>query len=186
MYHKVSSEIDKEIFNKLWGEACIEKGFELESTSSHSALFLIYNKEKSPIGTVELIPYENVENNAEKVFPFSSLDMIKQNPTEVFEIDKVSLLKKYRGSNLKKILNIIYSYAVDNDYTYGITLLEPLFYRSLKTFYKIPIKRVTKEKIFYKGDYVIPSIIDFGIVKSNVKDYKWFLKINENDLAIMK
>jgi hypothetical protein len=111
-------------------------------------LYLICNDDGVPIGTVELIPYENVNNNADMVFPFYSLDIVKENPAKIFEIDKVSLSQKHRGSNIKKILKTIYTYALKNEYTHGIMLLEPLFYRALRTFYKLPITKATNEKNF--------------------------------------
>jgi hypothetical protein len=35
------------------------------------------------------------------------------------------------------------------------------------------------KKIFYKGDYVIPSIIDFDTVNTNVSKYKWTITIDQ-------
>jgi hypothetical protein len=178
LFSQVNSENDKKKFNAIWEEVCKEKGFECEPTSSRSDLFLIYS-DKIAIGTVELVPYENNKNIADSVFPFYSIDVVKDHPSKIFEIDKVAILKKYRGSNISKIFSIIYTYALENRCTHGIMLLEPIFYRALRIFYRIPIKRVTKEKIFYKGDYVVPSIIDFIRIKKNISDFNWALKIKE-------
>lgn len=185
LYIQVITKNEEAIFNKLWEESCIEKGYEFESTSSNSELFLIYKNEDKPIGTVECVPYDKSDNNCNKVFPFHSLEIVNQNPTKIFEIDKVSLLKNERGPHLSKILEVIYTYAVYNNYSYGIALLEPVFFRALKIFYKLPLESVTEEMIFYKGDNVIPSIINFEIIKSNIQGFEW-IRFNKRKTVLAK
>lgn len=171
MFRQVFTENEKKIFISLWEEACIEKGYEMEPFNPDSSLYLILNSKDNPIGTLECIPY--LRRLEDELFCFQLLDLVKRDPSKVFIIDKVCLTKKERGANIRKVFDAIYNYSKLNNYSYGIALLEPNFYRSLKIFYKLPINRVTKEKLFYKGDYVVPSIIDIEMVRGNFMKYEW-------------
>jgi len=49
-----------------------------------------------------------------------------------------------------------------------------MFYKALRNVYKIPLKAVG-EKIYYKGDYVIPALINPKEIYQNKKNYCWIL-----------
>ena len=96
---------------------------------------------------------------------------VTTNIDRIVEIDKIALTKAFRGENIDKVLYIISNYTKHNNFRYGIGLMEPIFYKAMKIFYKIPITQLSK-KVFYKGDWVIPVLIDCEYTHKNPGEFK--------------
>ena len=172
MYIEVDQKNDNQLntFNRIWIECWNEKGYELEFTP-HSDKFIILDENGKGIGTTEFIKYNIGKNACEEVYSYKDLVQVKNNIDRIVEIDKIALSKTFRGKNVEKILYIIYKYTKDNNIPIGIGLMEPIFYKAMKLFYKIPITKLSKKK-FYKGDWVIPVIIDVEYIHNNPQEFK--------------
>lgn len=164
------NQIQLEEFNRIWIECWKEKGYELEFTLDSDKI-IILDEEEQGIGTVEFIKYRVGQNACEEVYPFHDLIEVKTNIDRVVEIDKIALTKTFRGQNIDKVLYIISKYTKENNLRYGIGLMEPVFYKAMKMFYKIPITKLSK-KVFYKGDWVIPVLIDCEYTHINPSEFK--------------
>ncbi|PPA85180.1 hypothetical protein C4A76_16430 [Brevibacillus laterosporus] len=80
-------------------------------------------------------------------------------PQDTIEVDKVSILKEHRSTqNLAKILRLFFIHAQENNPEKYISLIEPNFFHHLKDQLQFPVEAMS-DKIFYKGDYIIPMII---------------------------
>jgi hypothetical protein len=181
MFFKINNKNEEqlEIFNKIWIECWKEKGYELEFTETADR-FIIQDDKGNNFGTVEFIKYINGQNNCEQVFNFNAIPEIIQFSDQVIEIDKISILKNYRGKNIERLFYSIYNYSIEHNIKYGIGLIEPLFYKTLKLFYKFPIFKLSKQ-VFYKGDWVIPIIFKFEYFNKDKESYTW-IKSLEKDL----
>jgi hypothetical protein len=175
MYLKVDSMALLNSFNQIWMECWLEKGYVLENENGPSDRYLIKNSTGQQIGTIEFKPYNlDLSNNINTVFPFHEIDEIAINPRSVIEIDKVAILKQYRGKNLDRLLSLFVHYSEKNHISHCVVLLERMFSKALRNVYKIPLKAVG-DKIYYKGDYVIPAIIYPQEIYQNKKNYSWIL-----------
>ncbi|CAG9607781.1 hypothetical protein [Pseudoneobacillus rhizosphaerae] len=180
MYIKVDSVALLNHFNQIWMECWLEKGYFLENENSLTDRYIITDIEERKVGTIEFKPYSlDPKNNINTVFPFHELESIVKETDSVIEIDKVAILKEFRGKNLDRLLSLFVHYTEDHDINYCVVLLERIFYKALKNVYKIPLEAVG-EKIYYKGDYVIPAIVCPKEIYQNKKDYKWIVSINQN------
>lgn len=182
MHIKVDQENQNQLdtFNHIWIECWNEKGYELEF-NQNSDKFIILDENGKVIGTTEFIKYEIGKNFCEDIYPFKDLQQIKNNHNRVIEIDKIALTKKFRGKNVQEILYTIYKYAQENNIQFAIGLMEPIFYKAMKLFYKMPITKLSRKK-FYKGDWVIPVIIDCEYVLNNSQEYKWVSKLDDTSV----
>ncbi|GKU83600.1 hypothetical protein [Niallia sp. NCCP-28] len=175
LYIKVDSFALLNEFNQIWMECWLEKGYGLENWDDPTDRYLITDVHKQKVGTVEFKPYTlDSANNINKVYPFHEIDSIKENPDLAVEIDKVAILKQYRGKNLDRLLSVFVHYSEYHHIEYCVVLLERVFYKALKNVYKIPLNSVS-EKIYYKGDYVIPAIIYPKEIYENKEKYRWLV-----------
>jgi hypothetical protein len=175
MYQKVDSLALLNSFNQIWMECWLEKGYVLENEHGSSDRYLILDSTNQKIGTIEFKPYSlELSNNINTVFPFHEIDAITKNPWSVIEIDKVAILKQYRGKNLDRLLSLFVHYSEKHKISHCVVLLERMFYKALRNVYKIPLAAVG-EKIYYKGDYVIPAVIYPQEIYQNKKNYSWIL-----------
>lgn len=177
MYMKVDSFALLNEFNQIWMECWVEKGYGFEMSEMDADRFLIIDPNEQKVGTIEFKQYSlNPANNINSVFPFHELEKIKSLKSEhIMEIDKVAILKNHRGKNLERLLTLYVEYAQSRQISHCVVLLERLFYRALKTVYKIPLETVG-EKIYYKGDYVIPSILYPREIYENKDNYSWLIR----------
>lgn len=175
MYIKVNSLALLNKFNEIWMECWLEKGYGLENHNGSSDRYLITGSKDQKIGTIEFKPYTlNPNNNINTVYPFHLIESIINEPNSVIEIDKVAILKQFRGKNLEKLIRLFVNYSEYHSIIYCVVLLERMFYKALKNVYKIPLEPVS-EKIYYKGDYVIPSILYPKEIYQNKEKYPWLL-----------
>ncbi|MEH7504694.1 hypothetical protein V7152_22195 [Neobacillus drentensis] len=175
MYLKVDSLALLNSFNQIWMECWLEKGYVLENENSASDRYIITDSKDHRVGTIEFKHYRlDLLNNINTVFPFHEIEEMAKNPSSVIEIDKVAILKQYRGKNLDRLLSVFVHYSEKHEISHCVVLLERMFYKALRNVYKIPLTAVG-EKIYYKGDYVIPSIIYPKEIYQNKKNYSWLL-----------
>ncbi|WP_102692234.1 hypothetical protein [Rummeliibacillus pycnus] len=175
MYIKVDSVALLNDYNQIWMECWLEKGYGLENDKIPADRYIITDTQNHKVGSIEFKPYSlDITNNINKVYPFYKIESLKNNPNSVVEVDKVAILKQYRGKNLERLLTVFINYAESHNINYCVALLERVFYKALKNVYKIPIKAVG-EKIYYKGDYVIPTIVNPREVYQNREKYSWLL-----------
>ncbi|MFJ8262877.1 hypothetical protein ACIQ4I_13130 [Rummeliibacillus sp. NPDC094406] len=173
MYIKVDSLALLNDFNQIWMECWLEKGYGLENGTVPSDRYIITDSDNQKVGTIEFKKYAlDPTNNINTVYPFHQKELIQLDPNSVIEIDKVAILKKHRGKNLERLIRLFTKYTEAHHIDYCVVLLERSFYKALKLVYKIPLEAVS-EKIYYKGDYVIPSIIYSKEVYQNKEKYSW-------------
>lgn len=175
MYIKVDSLALLNDFNQIWMECWLEKGYGLEFGNVPTDRYIITDSDDQKIGTIEFKQYNlDPNNNINTVFPFQQIECIQQDPNAVIEIDKVAILKQHRGKNLERLIRLFTEYTEEHHIDYCVVLLERVFFKALKNVYKIPLEAVS-EKIYYKGDYVVPSIIYSKEVYQNKEKYSWNL-----------
>jgi hypothetical protein len=180
MYIKVDSVALLNHFNQIWMECWLEKGYFLENGADQTERYIITDTKERKVGTIEFKPYTlDTKNTINTVFPFHELESIIKKPDSVIEIDKVAILKEFRGKNLDRLLSLFVHYTEERNINYCVVLLERVFYKALKNVYKIPLEAVG-EKIYYKGDYVIPAIIYPKEIYQNKIDYSWIVSFNQN------
>ncbi|MNN79183.1 hypothetical protein D3C81_1958060 [compost metagenome] len=92
------------------------------------------------------------------------------------EVDKVAVLKDHRGKNLDRLLATIVLFAEKHQIKNYVTLLEPVLFRALKISFHVPMSRVGN-RIYYKGDDVIPAIIHAEQFYENKESYSWFINV---------
>lgn len=173
MYLKVNSFALLNSFNEIWMECWLEKGYVLENEHVSSDRYIITDLNDKHVGTIEFKSYNlDPQNNINTVFPFHEIEYIAENPSTVVEIDKVAILKQFRGRNLDRLLSVFVQYAEEHNLDYCVVLLERVFYKALRNVYKIPLKAIS-DKIYYKGDYVIPTIIHPKEIYLNKQKYSW-------------
>lgn len=175
MYVKVDSLALLNQFNHIWMQCWIEKGYGLENENKDADRFLIVDDAERKIGTIEFKPYSlHPSNDINTVFPFYQLHMMNKDPQSVVEIDKTAILKEYRGANLARLLSLFVHYSEYYHVNYCVALLERNFYKALQIVYKIPMEQAG-EKVYYKGDYVTPTIIFPQKIIRNKENYPWLL-----------
>ncbi|MCE4047596.1 MULTISPECIES: hypothetical protein [Bacillaceae] len=177
MYMKVDSFALLNEFNQIWMECWVEKGYGFEMSEMDADRFLIIDPNEQKVGTIEFKPYSlHPTNNINSVFPFHELEKIKSLKLEqIMEIDKVAILKNHRGKNLERLLTLYVDYAQSRQITHCVVLLERVFFRALKTVYKIPLE-TAGEKIYYKGDYVIPAILYPQEIYEHKDKFSWLIQ----------
>ncbi|MCD8509698.1 MAG: hypothetical protein LRY73_07355 [Bacillus sp. (in: Bacteria)] len=175
MYNQVETVADMNIFNQIWMECWLEKGYMLDLSDDNVDRFIIQDLEKRNIGTVEFKPYfATPKNNINQVFPFHKIEHIAHNPEKAIEVDKVAILRQHRGKNLERLLSLCVYYSEFYQKEYCVVLLERLFYKALKNFYKVPLETMS-DPIYYKGDHVIPVIIYVNHLYSYKERYSWLV-----------
>lgn len=180
MYMKVDSFALLNEFNQIWMECWLEKGYGFEMSEIPADRFLIIDAKDQKVGTIEFKQYSlDPANNINSVFPFYELEKLKTlNLDHAIEIDKVAILKQHRGKNLERLLSLFVEYSEYRQITHCVVLLERLFYKALKNVYKIPLETVS-EKIYYKGDYVIPSILYPQGIYENKDSFSWLIQTKD-------
>ncbi len=178
MYLKVDSLALLNDFNQIWVECWLEKGYGLEYGNVPSDCYIITDTENHKVGTIEFKKYTiDPQNNINTVYPFQEIDIIHNDPISVIEIDKVAILKQYRGKNLEQLIRLFVQYTEIHHIKYCVVLLERVFFKTLKNVYNIPVEAVSEKK-YYKGDYVIPAIIYADQVYQNKEKFD-FIDIYE-------
>lgn len=159
----VKTEEEMKIFKRIWLEVCEEKTFESEEfhTSETGVHFLIPNDQGEYVGTMEIGKYiPNEKSTVQYYYDYSKMEQIKSELDSAYEVDKISILPEYRGQKLlEKMAYAIAFHQKKTDASYYVAAIESLFYRALKTFYKVPIEKVGDKQKF-NDFYLYPIIVD--------------------------
>jgi len=175
MYTIVDNHSQMLVFHRIWTEVWQEKGFEIEPELEVLDRMIIHNEDGLSVGTVEFRPYHAEENNPIlRIAPFHEQPELADPSAHVAEVDKVALLKQYRGPNISRLLSAMVHYADKHRLRYLICLLEPVFARALRVSFHIPARQIAG-RVVYKGDDVIPTIIHVGEICEHKSDFDWLL-----------
>jgi hypothetical protein len=80
---------------------------------------------------------------------------------------------------LDRLLLAVSLYTELHNYPLCIGLIEPKLFIALQKFYRLPIEQVGR-RMYYKGDDVIPFIIDVYSVNQNKNNFPWLIKCYED------
>nr|WP_280521476.1 hypothetical protein [Paenibacillus mangrovi] len=159
------------MFNGIWTTVWLEKGFELEFSRQILERYVVVTDEGHYVGTTEIKPYSS-ESPINEVAAFDRHPKVINAVGVVAEIDKMALLRTYRGNFLSDLLSALVEFGEKNKLKYFVALLEPVLLRALRISFQVPLEKVAN-KIFYKGDYVIPTIVNVEEVYTHKDDYPW-------------
>lgn len=182
MFKRVESEVELAMFNGIWTTVWTEKGFELEFSEEILERYVVITEEGYYVGTTEIKPYSE-DSSINEIGPFHTHPMIQENLKKVAEIDKMAVLSSFRGQYIAELLSAIVHYAEKNGLTYFVMLLQPTLMRALRVSYHLPINKVAG-RVFYKGEDVIPSIVNVRDVYMNKERYSWIIQ-SEADSALV-
>jgi hypothetical protein len=172
LYKKVKTKEELEIFDSIWIPAWKEKGFDLECLLGHVDRYLIHNSDNEYIGSVSFRPY-NFDSTIDDVYPFHQNNIVKQNIGHIIEIDNLAILKEYREvKNLAKVVVTLVEYAKVHEFNYYIATADYAFYKAVHKFYPTSLYPLHK-RINYRGNNLVPIIIDIQHTIANIDKYKW-------------
>jgi len=175
MFKRVESKWELDRFNNIWTTVWLEKGFDLDFSERVLDRFVIVTEEGDYIGTSEIKPYNIHDSMINEIAPFSNYPLIRQTEEGmVAEIDKIAVLNQYRGNNIADLLSGSILYGEEKKIRYYVALMEPVFLRALRITFQVPFEKVGG-KVFYKGDYVVPVIIDIEKMYNNKEQYPWII-----------
>ncbi|MFD0620966.1 hypothetical protein ACFQZR_26355 [Paenibacillus sp. GCM10027629] len=175
MYTVVQNHSQLLEFHRIWTEVWREKGFELEYGQEVLDRLIVSDEEGVHVGTFEIKPYHAEKSNPiHQIAPFHEQPELIEPSARVAEVDKVALLKQYRGPNISRLLSAMVHYADKHHLNYFICLLEPVFARALRVSFHVPTTQIAG-RTAYKGDDVIPTIIHVREVRENKSDFEWLL-----------
>ncbi|MEW9103832.1 hypothetical protein [Paenibacillus sp. S-12] len=178
MHISVKSEQQLQLYRSIWTTVWKEKGFELESSAHPLEQVIVFNEAGMAVGTFELTLYRERSCKLEEVAPFAEQPEVMNAPEQVAEVDKVALLKEYRGHNIDRLLSSIVHYSHKHGIVHCACLLEPVFARALRVSFHVPMRKIGK-KTFYKGDDVVPTLIHVGEIWRNSAKFDWFISEQE-------
>lgn len=181
MYTVVSSTAQLAHYNRIWSEVWKEKGFELEVENEVMDKLLVSNEHDEFIGTFEVKPYQPDKVELREVATFHLQPELISSIEKVAEVDKVALLPEHRGNNISRLLSAMVYYADRHLLDYYVCLLEPVFARALRISFKVPMRKIGG-RTPYKGDDVVPTIIDVGRIRRNKHEYPWVLPTTQEAL----
>ncbi|MDR9855813.1 hypothetical protein RJP21_19545 [Paenibacillus sp. VCA1] len=175
MFKRVENELELAMFNGIWTTVWLEKGFELEFSEQALERYVVVTDEGHYVGTAEIKPYGN-DSPINEAAAFDHHPKIISAAGAVAEIDKMALLSTYRGHFISDLLSALVEFAESNKLKYYVTLLEPVLLRALRITFQVPVEKVSN-RIFYKGDYVIPTIVDAEEVYTSKERYPWLRSV---------
>lgn len=174
MFKTVESEHELAMFNGIWTTVWMEKGYDLEFSDFVLDRYIVTTDEGQIIGTAEIKPYDLRDSTINGTAPFHLQPKIIGAEGAVAEIDKIALLRSHRskGNYLSSLLSAAVHSAEKREMRYFVSLLEPVFLRALKISFKVPVERIG-DRMYYKGDYIVPVIFDMEKMYRNKQDYNW-------------
>jgi hypothetical protein len=180
MYRKVTSENDFKIFYDTLIPSWLEMKYDLECVLGKVDRYIVFNDEKIPVGTVEIIPYKE-KSYLDTFFPFNENEVVKKNVEKIVEVEALSIHPEFRGeNNLERIIYTLIEHGRLNNINLGIGLINPILYLALKNTYKVPIKRVGK--LVNRNNFkVYPFIIDARYIYENIEKFQWLYRLYELD-----
>lgn len=159
MLKRVETELDLAYYNFIWMTAWREKGYEFEFADRVLDRFVVLTPDRQYVGTAEFKPFRPDGGAFESVADIGKMPVLAADRHKVAEIDKFALLPEYRGKYVNELVASVVLVAKERGIRYFVSLLEPLFYRALRISFRAPMT-VLGPKTYYKGDYVLPVVID--------------------------
>jgi hypothetical protein len=178
MFKRVSNELELAKFHSIWTTVWLEKGFELEFAEQVLERIVIVTEDGEYVGTSEIKPYSIHESMINESAPFADHPKLIQAEGAVAEIDKMAVLKQFRGHFIADLLSAVVHYGEKNGLRYYVALLEPVFLRALRITFQVPYEKIGGI-VYYKGDHVVPVIIDIEKVCNNKERYAWITNPQE-------
>ncbi|MHA0857134.1 GNAT family N-acetyltransferase [Paenibacillus sp. CMAA1364] len=180
MFKRVENELELARYHSIWTTVWLEKGFELEFAEQVLERFVVVTNDGDYVGTCEIKPYSIHNNMLNEAAPFATHPKLIQAEGSVAEVDKMAMLESYRGNLIADLLSAAVQYGDQNRLRYYVALLEPVFLRALRITFNIPFEKLG-QKVFYKGDHVIPVLIDIEKIYSNKEQYSWLTNSQETN-----
>jgi len=174
MFKSIENEWGLTMFDSIWTAVWQEKGYELEFSEQVLGRYVAISSSGEYVGTAEIKPYEPGISTIDSVAPFAQHPKIAADPSRVAEIDKIAVMREYRGSPLSDLLSAVVYCAEKHQIKYLVSLMEPLLFRALRVTFHLKLEKIG-EKAFYKGDYVIPVLFDMELIYNNKSKYQWLV-----------
>lgn len=171
MFKRVENELEMAMFNGVWTTVWLEKGYDLEFSERILERYVVVTKEGHYVGTTEIKPFSS-GSSINETAGFDRHPAVMQAEGAVAEIDKMAVLQSYRGHFISELLSALVDFGEKNKLKYYVALLEPVLQRALRISFKIPMEKVS-QKVFYKGDYVVPTILNVEEVYNHKDRYSW-------------
>lgn len=181
MYKQVNSSKGVQQFHQIKEIVWNEKGFEMEYAKEGSDIYVMFTENGEAGGTVEFTPYAKISEFMKNLFK----DVL-EDERNVMELDSVAVLPHARGTLGREIICLMVDYAEKHEYSHVVAIFDPTFFKSLKNSYHFDIKQV-KDPLYYKGDYVIPAILNVKDMYQNKQDEKflWYFKSIKKNVKTM-
>jgi len=170
MLRRVVTEQDLAYYHFIWMTAWKEKGYEFEFSSAVLERWLVVTPEGEPVGTAEFRPFLPGASAFEAIADIGRMPELVRNRLQVAEIDKYAILPEHRGKYVDDLVAAAVLVARKHGIRWFVTLLEPMFCRAIRILYHPPMTQLGP-KTFYKGDDVIPVVIDVQDVKAHPERY---------------
>jgi len=170
MLKRVTTEQDLAYYNFIWMTAWREKGYDFEFSSAVLERWLVLTPEGEPVGTAEFKPFLPGVSAFESVADIGRMPELVRHRDRVAEIDKYALLPEHRGKYVDDLVAAAILVAREHGIRWFVTLLEPLFCRAIRILYHPPMT-VLGSRTFYKGDDVLPIVIDVEDVAAHPERY---------------
>ncbi|PYE48598.1 GNAT family N-acetyltransferase [Paenibacillus barcinonensis] len=180
MFKSVENELEFAMFNGIWTTVWTEKGFELEFSEEFLERYVVVTEEGHYVGSIEIKPY-TTESLINEIGPFPQHPLMQEETGRVAEIDKLAILSSFRGRYVADLLSAIVHYAEQKQISYYVMLLEPVLMRALRISYHVPIEKVAG-RVFYKGEDVIPSIVNAREVYTHKERYPWLIHLEKKSI----
>ncbi|RCW42572.1 hypothetical protein [Paenibacillus prosopidis] len=172
MFKPVENPIETALFNDIWTTVWKEKGYEIEFSKDALARYVVLTPDGNYIGTAEINLFNKSRSAVSNLTKLQKYILDAAEEGMVAEIDKIALIKPFRGSYISDLLSSIIYFAELHHYRYFLSLLEPVFYRALRVSFHIPMEKLSQET-YYKGDYVVPVLFDTQQMYANWPMFHW-------------
>jgi hypothetical protein len=181
--HIVSSDHLKKKFDEIWTSVYLKSNYELEPFNGDEVIrYLVKHREQELyVASIEVVfNYAKNGQDYDYLFAFSSLGEIKSDLEHTVIIQKVAILQEYQNQGYLEVL--LYTLSLlkeEHNLRFGIAFIEPNLYLALKMLYRISVKRCGK-KFLYKGDEVIPVLIDIRDTYNRTDELSWLKNLKNN------
>lgn len=162
LFRRVETEQDHLVFESIWKKVATEKHFTFDLHHHETIRYFIQN-ETDIVGTIEFMKYNpNVYSTFGNDFTISKFPVIEEHQETVWEVDKVCILKKWRGRGyLQHAFHAMAHHAKLYEVSHYIALIERFFYHTLRLLTRYPLQKLG-EPFLIEGEKrkVVPCLLD--------------------------
>ena len=174
MYQPVSTNEEREIFERMYTESFSEKNYEtIESYKGERMSYLVKNELGEYVGTFEFVKY-NPSFDSTLINPFLFLEhsiLLNVPLDDIWEIDKVTVkVSERKNGSLKRIIQSLFDVVNEHNIDFLIAEMNPIFCRALKVEFKIELLKLSGIMRTSKYPY-IPIIIPVKSQQRYVDNY---------------